>query len=70
MCAQSKHKLPLCQYESTYSEVVQPLEVEPRCQWHGGDCGKTFEDVWEFYDHVRNHIRSKDSGGVCLWKGV
>ena len=63
------HKLPACHYESTYVEVIQPLEVEPRCLWNAGECGQVFDDVWEFYSHVCNHIRGGDSDGTCLWEG-
>ena len=61
-------KLPDCQYESKFCDVVQPLEVEPRCLWEGGTCQEVFDDVWGFFSHVRAHVK-KAEGVTCSWGG-
>ncbi len=67
---QEKTKLPNCRYNSNFSNIVQLSEVEPKCLWDRGQCQQVFDNVWEFYSHVRNHIKTGAVENKCQWQGT
>lgn len=63
-----KKGLPSCQLDGDMQNVVPQLEVDLRCQWEEGKCGRRFESVGEFYTHIHDHAMSEHSM-CCKWKG-
>ena len=65
---QAKFELPACQIDERFKNMVPPIPVPLKCYWNGGMCLKEFEDVGEFFPHVRDHV-VQDIGYQCQWKG-
>jgi hypothetical protein len=67
---QQKLKLPYCQIDEDYKNIVPPLSAPLRCNWDDGKCGAIFEGVTDFFLHVRDHVIVQDKVPCrCKWKG-
>ena len=69
---QVKFKLPDCQMDEDYKNLVPAITAALICQWNDGKCSEVFQCVGVFYNHVRKHVMSEDiqsSHTQCKWKG-
>ncbi|KAF5269873.1 hypothetical protein FQA39_LY08545 [Lamprigera yunnana] len=66
-----RNKLPNCNQDNV---IIFPIHVFGySCEWE--NCGSSFNDVYTFYGHIRQHIHSnptycKNNETIsCLWRG-
>ena len=61
-------QLPKCGLDSSMSNILPSFDKELKCLWSRGNCGKTFDCVSDFYDHMGTHT-SSSSMFECQWSG-
>ena len=61
-------QLPECGLESSMSNILPSFDKELKCLWSGVDCGKTFDCVSDYYEHMLTHT-SSSSNFKCQWSG-
>ena len=61
-------QLPECGLDSSMSNILPSFDKELECRWSGGECGKKFDCVSDFYEHVLTHS-SSSSMFKCRWSG-
>ena len=66
---QSKYHLPPCQIDEQYKNVVPSLPFPLKCFWNSGQCMALFENVQEYFHHLRQHVSSEEKH-CCKWKGL
>lgn len=61
-------QLPECGLDSSMSNILPSFDKELKCHWSSEECGKTFDCVNDFYEHVSTHT-SSSSMFKCHWSG-
>ena len=65
---QAKFALPVCQLDGNLGNLIPQQNHELVCLWDEEKCGVVFDNVEEFYSHVRKHVVC--SSLQCRWKGM